>query len=202
MFCALVAAVAAPAGFAQTPTGALAPAAAAVAAPTQSSVPPIDAHVRWKWLLVENLSPAALAENVAIGGVDTLFNTPKEYQPHWKGFGLRIGLITENYALKSSMEVGLGSIWGEDPRYIRTEGLPLKRRLASVIKMTFLARTRSGDTMPAYSRFVAFPASSFLANEWEPHSQATANEALVRVGLGFLSRMGENAYKEFIAPHK
>lgn len=170
--------------------------------PAQSAMPPIDGTVRLQYLAVENLAPAELLENVAIGAVDTWANTPKEYGPHWIGFAKRTGMVTANYGVKSVMEVGLGSIWGEDPRYDRTEGLRFGGRLAHVIRMTFLARDRTGKTMPAYSRYIAIPGSSFLSNEWLPNSQATVNEAVVRTGLGFLSRMGENAWKEFIVKRK
>ena len=170
--------------------------------PAQFVNPPIDAHSRLHWLLVENLGVGALLDDVGVGAADTAFNTPKEYQAHWSGFGKRTGMIAANYGVKSTMEAGLGSIWGEDPRYFRTEGLKFGGRLKYVVEMTFLARNRAGNIMPAYSRYLAIPGSSFLSNEWQPTSQATANEALIRTGLGFLSRMGENAYKEFIAPHK
>ena len=75
-------------------------------------------------------------------------------------------------------------------------------RVGHVIKMTFLARNRDGKTMPAYARYIAFPASSFLANEWMPDSQSKTSDAALRVGLGFLSRMAENGYLEFIAKRK
>jgi hypothetical protein len=166
---------------------------------TAAALPPIDGQERVKWLTVENLAPGGLLETVAIGAWQTHENTPKEYGPHWTGFAERTGLITANYGVKSTMEVGLGSIWGEDPRYDQTEGQSLGHRLGHVIKMTFLARDRNGKTMPAYSRYIAIPGSSFLANQWLPDSQATNSDAAVRAGLGFLSRMAENAYKEFIA---
>ncbi len=168
----------------------------------QTPNPPIDGNVRLHWLADENLAPGALAENVAIGAVQTWSNSPKEYGPHWSGFGTRTGMITANYAVKSTMEAGLGSLWHEDPRYDPTDGLRLKGRLGHVIAMTFLARNRDGKTMPAWSRFIAIPGSNFLTNTWRPQSEATVSEALVRTGLGFLSRMGENAYKEFIAKRK
>jgi hypothetical protein len=187
-----------PAAFAQTP--AAAPPVATAATVAQTKNPPIDGHERMKWLLVENLGAGSLADDVIVGAVDTYFNTPKEDKPHWAGFGERTGMIAANYGVKSVMEVSLGSIWGEDPRYFRTEGLTMKSRMAYVIKMTFMAKDRAGNTMPAYSRYLAYPGASFLSNEWQPTSQATVNEALVRVGLGFLSRMGENAWKEFIVP--
>ncbi len=182
------------AALAQTPVQ---PAAVATVVPVK--IPPIDGHERMKWLLVENLAPGGLVENVLIGAWQTHENTPKEYGPHWTGFAERTGLVTANYGVKSVMEAGLGSIWGEDPRYDQTEGQSFGRRIGHVIKMTFLARDRAGKTMPAYSRFIAIPGSSFLANQWLPDSQATNSDAAVRAGLGFLSRMAENAYKEFIA---
>jgi hypothetical protein len=179
---------------------ALAPLALAQAQFAAPVIPPLDAHARMLWLLEENVSIASDLDDIAVGGAETLLKTPKEYGTHWEGFGERIGLVTANYALKSTMEMGLGSMWGEDPRYFRTTGLSLKGRVGYVIKMTFIARNRNGNDMPAYSRFIAFPASSFLSNEWTPRSQSHASDAVIRVGLGFLSRMGENAWKEFIVP--
>ncbi len=166
---------------------------------TQTTFTPINASSRMQWLLVENLSPSSLADDVAVGAVDTWLKTPKEYNTHWSGFGERTGLITGNYGVKSTMEVSFGSLWGEDPRYKPTEGLSKKARVGNVIKMTFMATNRTGGTMPAYSRYIALTGSNFLFNEWMPTSQATASQALVRTGLSFLSRMSENAYKEFIA---
>jgi hypothetical protein len=179
---------------------ALAPLALAQAQFAAPVNPPIDGHARVMWLLDENLSLASEADDIVIGGAETFLKTPKEYGTHWEGFGERIGLITADYALKSTMEVTLGSMWGEDPRYFRTTGLSFKGRVGYVVKMTFMASNRNGKNMPAYARFIAFPASSFISNEWTPHSQSNASDAVLRVGLGFLSRMGENAWKEFIVP--
>jgi hypothetical protein len=181
-----------PLAFAQTPAVASAP----------SSLPQIDGSVRVHYLLSENLGPLSIADTVAFAALDTAVNTPKEYKTHWDGFGMRIGLITANYALKSTMEVGMGGLWGEDPRYLRTEGTRLGGRVGHVIKMTFMARDRNGKTMPAYSRYFAYPASSFIENAWEPHSQNSTGNAVTRIGLGFLSKLGENAWLEFIAPRR
>ncbi len=162
---------------------------------------PINASLRTHWLVTENLDVGGLLENVALGAIGTAANSPKEYGPHWSGFAKRTGMVTANYGVKSSMEAGFSAMWGEDPRYERTNGQPFKSRVGHVIAMTFLARTKDGGTMPAYARFIAIPGSSFLYNAWMPDSQATVNQALIRAGLGFLSRMGENAYKEFISRH-
>jgi hypothetical protein len=165
-----------------------------------AAIPPIDGHARVLWLLDENLSISSELDDIAVGAIDTALKTPKEYGTHWKGFAEHTGLITANYALKSTMEVSLGSLWGEDPRYFRTTGLSMKGRVGYVIKMTFVARNREGHYMPAYSRYIAFPASSFISNAWTPKSESDTSDALIRVGLGFLGRLGENAWKEFIVP--
>jgi hypothetical protein len=162
---------------------------------------PITAAQRVRWLAHENFAPGGVLEDIAAGAVGTLSNSPKEYGPHWAGFGKRVGIITANYGVNTAMEAGLGSIWGEDPRYNRTEGEPLAHRLGHVVKMTFFARNRMGTEVPAYARFLAIPGSNFLANTWMPNSDATASQALLRTGLGFLSRMGENAYREFRPRH-
>jgi hypothetical protein len=180
---------------------ALAPFASAQVQPAAAPViPPIDGHARIQWLLEENLSIPSELDDIAVGAIDTALKTPKEYGTHWEGFGEHIGLITANYALKSTMEASLGSMWGEDPRYFRTTGLSMKGRVGYVIKMTFMARNRDGKDMPAYSRFIAFPASSFISNAWTPKSESDTSDALIRAGLGFLGRLGENAWREFIVP--
>jgi hypothetical protein len=163
----------------------------------QSTVTPITAEERLHWLMRENLAPAALLEDVVIAAEDTRVNSPKEYGPHWEGFGKRVGIVSANYGVRTVMEAGLGSFWGEDPRYRRTEGQPLVSRLGHVVKMTFFACNRAGNEVPAYARFLAIPGSNFLANTWMPDSQATLSDAAVRTGMSFLGRMSENAYREF-----
>jgi len=162
---------------------------------------PISGVERAHWLLKENLGVGAILQDLAIAGESTLTNTPKEYGPHWEGYGKRVGIVAANYGVKSTMEAGFGSLWGEDPRYRRTEGEAFANRLGHVFKMTFMARNRAGETVPAYARYIAIPGSNFLANTWMPDSESKLSDAALRTGLGFLSRMGENAYKEFIARH-
>src|SRR5580692_3004406 len=88
---------------------ALAPFASAQAPPVVAVVNPVvDGHARVVWLLDENLSLASEADDIAVGAIDTALKTPKEYGTHWKGFEEHTGLITANYALKSTMEVTLG----------------------------------------------------------------------------------------------
>jgi hypothetical protein len=102
------------------------------------------------------------------------------------------GIATSNV-----MEAGLGAIWGENPRYIRAAGAPFGNRIGHIVKMTFLAQNRDGKSRPAYARYIAIPGNNFLSNTWRADSEATVSRASLRTALGFLGRMGTNAFEEF-----
>ncbi len=144
-----------------------------------------------------SVGPTSLAAGLFSAGWGTAFNTPREYGTHWAGFGSRYGMRLTGIATSNVMEAGLGAIWGEDPRYVRDAGAPFGNRIGHIVKMTFLATNRNGQTMPAYARYIAIPGNNFLSNAWRADSEATVDRAMIRTGLGFLGRMGGNAFEEF-----
>lgn len=158
---------------------------------------PITGKQRLEWVALSTVGPESLAGGAISGGWGTLRNSPREYGTHWSGFGDRYGMRLTGIATSHSMEAGLGSLWGEDPRYVRYAEGPFGARLGHVVKMTFMARNRDGRFMPAYARLTAIPGSNFLSNTWRADSEATASRATLRIGLGFLGRMAGNAFAEF-----
>jgi len=174
----------------------LIPAVLATAALAQPSEP-LTATGRLKWFAVSTVGPASLAGGLFSAGWGTLYNSPREYGPHWEGFGKRYGMRLTGVSTGNAMEASLGAIWGEDPRYVRANGAPLKNRIGHIVKMTFLARNREGGTMPAYARLMAIPGNNFLSNTWRPDSEATYSRAAFRTGMGVLGRMASNAFQEF-----
>jgi hypothetical protein len=158
---------------------------------------PITDAQRFHWVVVRTIGPGSLATGMVISALGTASNDPAEYGPHWDGFAKRNGLRISSVATSNVMEAGLGRFWGEDPRYLPTSGKPISSRIGNVFKMTFLATSRQGKSRPAYARYVAYPASNLLSNTWRPDSRATANDALMRTSVAFLSRLGSNAFTEF-----
>lgn len=128
----------------------------------------------------------------------TFLDRPREAGPHWEGFGERYGVSLSTNAVSNAMEAGLGTIWGEDPRYRRDGSrVPLKSRFGHVVKWTVLAPNRDGDLRPAYARLIAISGSSFISNAWREPSDTTLENSLDRIAFGFLGRMGGNAFDEF-----
>ncbi len=67
-------------------------------------------------------------------------NRPREYEPHWEGFGKRYGMRFTGIATGNAMEATIGALWGEDPRYFRATGQSFKRRMRNVVVLTFAVR--------------------------------------------------------------
>jgi hypothetical protein len=158
---------------------------------------PITGDERVKWALLNTVGPASIFGGAISAGWGTFFNQPHEYGTHWDGFGKRYGMRLSGIATSNVMEAGLGAIWGEDPRYHRTQDRSFGGRVTHVVKMTFLAQNSAGEIVPAYARYAGIAGSNFLSNSWRADSEANDGHAVTRIGLGFLGRMCANAFEEF-----
>jgi hypothetical protein len=178
-------------------------AAPAVPAPAEVVVEksPYVAITAWQrlgWFDEKTFGISNLAGSVPGAAWMTLLDRPREAGPHWEGFAERYGVGVSTNAVGNAMEAGLGAIWGEDPRYVRAGArAPFKSRIGHIVKWTVLAPNRDGELRPAYARLLAFSGSSFVSNAWREPSDTTVGHSLVRIPLGFLGRMGSNAFDEF-----
>ena len=84
-------------------------------------------------------------------------------------FAKRYGARLAAGGTSNALEAGFGSIWGEDPRYYRAAGQPLRVRLGHVVRMAFVTHSRSG-AQPAYARYLAVPGGVLVSNNWRPDS--------------------------------
>ena len=179
---------------------------AATMAAAQSAGQPGDATAsdhpftnsdRLRWVVLSTIGPKNLAAGVFVSGINTWRGEPEEYSTHWDGFGRRYADRLAAGGTSHVFEAGFGSLWGEDPRYFRAAGQPLRTRLGHVVKMAFVTHNRGGDPQPAYARYIAVPAGILVTNTWQPDSPNTAGHVSVQVGLAFMSRVIGNAFSEF-----
>jgi hypothetical protein len=158
---------------------------------------PITGRQRLNWAVKSTVGPVSLAAGLLSAGFGTALNRPREYGPHWEGFGKRYGMRFTGIATGNLMEASVGALWGEDPRYFRATGQPVKGRIKNVIVMTFAARRADGKLAPAYARYVGISGNNFMSNTWRGDSESGVGNACLRTGLGFAGRMGGNAFAEF-----
>jgi hypothetical protein len=169
----------------------------AAAQTNPSSSPPITGGGRFEWAIMNTINLPSFGAGLISSGLGTYTNQPKEYGTSLKGFEKRFGIRLTGVAVSNTMESGLGAVWGEDPRYPRAAGQPFGRRVAHVVKMTFLAPNRDGQIGPAYARYAAIAGSNSLSNAWRADSERTFDRTAIRIGFGFLGRMTSNTFFEF-----
>ncbi|HEY7615282.1 MAG TPA: hypothetical protein VH744_00625, partial [Terriglobales bacterium] len=85
---------------------------------------PITGEQRFRWFVNNTVGPASLGAGILSAGLGTARNNPEEYGPTWEGFGKRYGMRLTGVSTGNAMEAGLGSLWGEDPRYFRASHEP------------------------------------------------------------------------------
>jgi len=163
----------------------------------QAPYQPITGSQRVQWAVFETFGPQSLMIGTFTAAVGTGRDSPAEYGPHWDGFLKRYGMRFTGVAASNAIEGGLGALWGEDPRYVRNQNLPFKRRIGNIFLLSFTARNRQGKLMPAYARYIAIPGNNFLSNTWRVSGESTTSAALARTGYGVLSKIAGNAWSEF-----
>lgn len=132
-----------------------------------------------------------------LSGWNTGFNSPPEWGGSWKGFGKRYENRTVTVAMSNSIEAATGALWGEDPRYRRSQQSGIWRRTGYAAKTTLLAYHANGELHPACARYLGIVGNNFIANRWLPPSSNQWRDAMERVGWGLLGRLGDSMFQEF-----
>lgn len=159
---------------------------------------PITGEQRLTWFVRSTAGVnSLLVAGPFSAGWGTAFKDPPEYPSNWQGFGQRYGMRLTGVSTSNAMEASLGALWGEDPRYFRTEGQPFKKRVVDVIDLTFRAYYPDGQRRFAYARLSANAGSSFLSNTWRVPSESDWQSALTRILTGIGGRAASNAAYEF-----
>jgi hypothetical protein len=163
----------------------------------KSAHEPISSGERWKYFVMSTVGPKSLAAGVVSSAWNTALDNPKEYGPHWEGFGKRYGMRLTQVATGNAIEGSLAAVLGEDPRYFRSaERRPL-RRLRHAAAMVFIARRDDGSQAPAFARFTGMVGNNFISNTWRAPGDSTASAALTRSALELAGTFGSNIFDEF-----
>ena len=127
----------------------------------------------------------------------TAWNTPEEWGRSFSGLGKRYAERMVDVSISNTLEGGLGALWGEDPRYIKSGRKGIWPRARYALKTSALAQGRDGRLRPAWARYAGNTVNNLIENAWLPPSQTTPTMTAVRSGLGIVSRIGGNLWEEF-----
>jgi hypothetical protein len=195
--CALICLAAAPvrAQDAEHPVG---PLAAAPAGLTADAYRPITGRERVDWAVIGAIGFRSLTVVGPLSAAwNTAWNTPEEWERTWSGFGKRYGQREADVAISNTIEAGLGALWHEEPRYIRSGRKGIMPRARYAMKTVLLTQRPDGRLAPAWGRYAGNTMNNLIENAWLPPSVTTPGQTVARMGLGFLSRLGGNLWEEY-----
>ena len=143
------------------------------------------------------ISPESYVGPAIGAGIGQWEDTPHEWGGGAEGYGLRYGSGFGRSVISRTVALGVATADGEDDRYFRSNESGVWNRTRHAIASIFVSRTSSGGMMPAYSRFVGAYSAGFIANAWEPPSENSIQDAVLRGTTSLLSNVGWHMFKEF-----
>jgi hypothetical protein len=130
-------------------------------------------------------------------GIGQWRDTPREWGQGADAYGVRFASGLGRSIISRTIEFGFAATDHEDTRFFPSNETGVWRRTRHAIAGTFVSRTPSGGSMPAFSRFAGAYGAGFIANAWEPRSQNDAGHALERGSTALLSSVGWHIFEEF-----
>jgi hypothetical protein len=176
-------------------------------ADSSSSGPPVDAPVipaqpltfgeRLKIYERSFIAPQSVIGPALAAGISQWRDTPPEWGQGADAYGVRFASGFGRSIISRTIEFGFAAADREDNRFFPSNEPGVWRRTRHAIVGTFVSRTPSGGSMPAFSRFAGAYSAGFIANAWEPRSQNDTAHALERGSTALLSSVGWHIFEEF-----
>lgn len=143
------------------------------------------------------MQPEALIGPALGAGIGQWRDTPPEWGQGAGAYGTRFASGFGRSVISRTIAFGVAAADREDSRFFPSNEKGIWRRTRHAIVGTFVSRTPTGGSMPAFSRFAGVYSAGFIANAWEPRSQDDTAHALERGSTALLSSMGWHIFEEF-----
>jgi len=143
------------------------------------------------------LRPESLIGPALGAGIGQWRDTPPEWGQGAEGYGRRFASGLGRSVIARTIEFGVAAADGEDTRFYPSGETGVWRRTRHAVVETFVSRTPTGESMPAFSRFAGAYGAGFIANAWEPRSANSTGDALERGSTAMLSSVGWHVFREF-----
>ncbi|MEK7405993.1 MAG: hypothetical protein AAB225_12865 [Acidobacteriota bacterium] len=154
-------------------------------------------HARLDTHLQCLISPRGLLLSGAAAGINQWRDHPWEWGQGAAGYGRRYAYRNARHGARHGIELPVGALLGEDPRYHRSGERGFWKRTRYAIAHTIIARGRDGKDHFASARLASLYGSAFLANTWYPDRLNTTRHALARGTISVGWGVAENVFDEF-----
>jgi hypothetical protein len=167
------------------------------AAAQPSGATAISPRERVDWVVDGTIGRQSLLVGVIASTWDTGWKIPEEWPRDASGFSKRYLQREADVAISSTIEAGVGSLWGEDPRYHRSPTRGAWARTRYAMKTVLLAPRADGELGIAWGRISGNVFNNVIENAWLPPSVTTPGQTALRSAQGFVGRLIGNLWEEF-----
>ncbi len=158
---------------------------------------PLTGKEKFRLYLRDYASPEALAFNVTGAGIAQARDSVPEWGQGMEGYSKRLGSRLAGRVIKHSIHDGLGALLREDPRYFHSDKAGVWRRTLYATGQTFVVHKDSGDTRPAFSRFIAISSATYISRQWHPQADRTIGKYFSAGAIWLGIDVSRNVFEEF-----
>lgn len=143
---------------------------------TSAQRKPMTADEKWNYYLHSTYGPRSLAYTAFGAGLKQARGSVEEWGGGMEGYGRRYASSFGQKVIKRSIQHGLGGLFGEDPRYLRSNKSGIFVRALYAATRVLVAQKDSGGTRIAYTRFIATGSASVISRQWYPERYHNAED--------------------------
>jgi hypothetical protein len=158
---------------------------------------PMTTDERIDWYLKRTTGQGAVLKGMAVAGLATVHDSPHEWEQGGEGYFARLAARQARLAVNHGVQLGMGFLLKDDPRYYRVPERGVGGRLKNAFVSAFTVRNQTGGLMPAYSRFAGIAAGNIAARTWLPPSRNSWGDVATRSGACLGGQVGWNVLREF-----
>lgn len=151
----------------------------------------------------KTVGPKALARTGAGAAVGQFRNSPKEWGRGPGGFAKRFASGLGQHATGGAIQMGVGALRHEDPRYDTRHYNGVGPKLKAAAKNTFLTR-RKGHSKQSVSagKISGAMGGGMVSRLWQPDRLRTVGSGLETGGISLGADFAANTAREFWPEHK
>jgi hypothetical protein len=165
---------------------------------------PFSVAEKFDYRVIQSFGLRGFGAAAVGGGIAQAADVPHEWGQGFEGYAKRYASSFGTNLSRQTMAFGLEAALREDPRYFPSTEKGLRVRMKNVLLQTVVTRTDSGGHRFAVSRMASAFGAGQLANTWQPASNNTVGDGLVRTGLTLAGDAAYNFLQEFfpfLRPH-
>jgi hypothetical protein len=153
----------------------------------------LDWQGKLKFHIDSSYGPSALLGLAAYAAVLQEARSPDEWGEGGSAYGKRVASMAGWAGVHTALAFGLDSTLHQDPRYFRSGGEGVWRRMGHALRGTLLTRTDKGGETISTWRIGSAYGSAFLSNLWYPdrldNVKLGLTQGSVSMGFGLASNL-------------